>query len=185
MKAAIIRYFSRGGCTEAGGTHRRLRSRAAQVSCPLEGPGAKRQVGGRSQALSSSIMIFERSLQRELAYTAGAVFMVLLTLVLTTMMIRIVGFAASGRDRPARRAGPDRPDRDRLSGDHARRDPVRVDPVRPDALVQRLRDGRVAGLGRQSDAASSSRSAFLPRRSSFSSCSSCSSAGRGRTSRAS
>jgi lipopolysaccharide export system permease protein len=41
-------------------------------------------------------MIFERSLQRELAYTAGAVFMVLLTIFLTTMMIRIVGYAASG-----------------------------------------------------------------------------------------
>ena len=45
-------------------------------------------------------MIFERSLQRELAYTAGAVFMVLLTIMLTTMMIRIVGFAASGQIYP-------------------------------------------------------------------------------------
>lgn len=45
-------------------------------------------------------MIFERSLQRELAYTAGAVFMVLLTIFLTTMMIRIVGFAASGQIDP-------------------------------------------------------------------------------------
>ena len=45
-------------------------------------------------------MIFERSLQRELAYTAGAVFMVLLTIMLTTMMIRIVGFAASGEIDP-------------------------------------------------------------------------------------
>ncbi len=45
-------------------------------------------------------MIFERSLQRELAYTAGAVFMVLLTIFLTTMMIRIVGFAASGEIDP-------------------------------------------------------------------------------------
>src|ERR1700694_4423109 len=45
-------------------------------------------------------MIFERSLQRELAYTAGAVFLVLLTLMLTTMMIRIVGFAASGQVDP-------------------------------------------------------------------------------------
>ena len=45
-------------------------------------------------------MIFERSLQRELAYTAGAVFMVLLTIILTTMMIRIVGFAASGQVDP-------------------------------------------------------------------------------------
>jgi lipopolysaccharide export system permease protein len=45
-------------------------------------------------------MIFERSLQRELAYTAGAVFMVLLTIMLTSMMIRIVGFAASGQIDP-------------------------------------------------------------------------------------
>ncbi|HTH73703.1 MAG TPA: LPS export ABC transporter permease LptF [Trinickia sp.] len=45
-------------------------------------------------------MIFERSLQRELAYTAGAVFMVLLTIFLTTMMIRIVGYAASGEVDP-------------------------------------------------------------------------------------
>ncbi|MDR5853831.1 LPS export ABC transporter permease LptF [Caballeronia sp. LZ062] len=45
-------------------------------------------------------MIFERSLQRELAYTAGAVFMVLLTIMLTTMMIRIVGFAAQGQIDP-------------------------------------------------------------------------------------
>ncbi|MGV2289662.1 LPS export ABC transporter permease LptF [Trinickia sp. YCB016] len=45
-------------------------------------------------------MIFERSLQRELAYTAGAVFMVLLTIFLTTLMIRIVGFAASGEVDP-------------------------------------------------------------------------------------
>jgi lipopolysaccharide export system permease protein len=45
-------------------------------------------------------MIFERSLQRELAYTAGAVFMVLLTIMLTTMLIRIVGLAASGQVDP-------------------------------------------------------------------------------------
>src|ERR1700709_876948 len=45
-------------------------------------------------------MIFERSLQRELAYTAGAVFMVLLTIMITSMMIRIVGFAASGQVDP-------------------------------------------------------------------------------------
>ncbi|MET5013514.1 LPS export ABC transporter permease LptF, partial [Burkholderia pseudomallei] len=36
------------------------------------------------------------SLQRELEYTAGAVFMVLLTIMLTSMLIRMVGFAASG-----------------------------------------------------------------------------------------
>jgi lipopolysaccharide export system permease protein len=45
-------------------------------------------------------MILERSLRRELGYTAGAVFMVLLTIMLTTMMIRIVGFAASGEIAP-------------------------------------------------------------------------------------
>jgi lipopolysaccharide export system permease protein len=45
-------------------------------------------------------MIFERSLKRELAYTAGAVFMVLLTIFLTTILIRIVGFAASGEIDP-------------------------------------------------------------------------------------
>lgn len=45
-------------------------------------------------------MIFERSLQRELTYTATAVFTVLLTIMLTTMMIRIVGFAATGEVDP-------------------------------------------------------------------------------------
>jgi lipopolysaccharide export system permease protein len=45
-------------------------------------------------------MILERSLRRELAFTAAAVFMVLLTIILTTMMIRIVGFAASGEIDP-------------------------------------------------------------------------------------
>ncbi|WP_225721554.1 LPS export ABC transporter permease LptF [Candidatus Vallotiella sp. (ex Adelges kitamiensis)] len=46
-------------------------------------------------------MILERSLQRELAYTGATVFFVLLTLVLTTMMIRIVGFAALGEIDPS------------------------------------------------------------------------------------
>lgn len=45
-------------------------------------------------------MIFQRSLQRELNYTAGAVFMVLITVMLTSMMIRILGFAASGKADP-------------------------------------------------------------------------------------
>ena len=45
-------------------------------------------------------MIFERSLQRELTYTATAVFAVLLTIMLTTMMIRIVGSAATGEVDP-------------------------------------------------------------------------------------
>ncbi|SDV48016.1 LPS export ABC transporter permease LptF [Chitinasiproducens palmae] len=46
-------------------------------------------------------MIFERSLQRELGLTAGAVFLVLLTVMLTTMMIRVVGLAASGGADPS------------------------------------------------------------------------------------
>lgn len=45
-------------------------------------------------------MIFHRSLQRELGYTAGAVFMVLLTIMLTFMVIRIVGSAAVGKADP-------------------------------------------------------------------------------------
>lgn len=45
-------------------------------------------------------MIFQRSLQRELNYTAGAIFMVLITVMLTTMMIRILGYAASGQADP-------------------------------------------------------------------------------------
>jgi lipopolysaccharide export system permease protein len=45
-------------------------------------------------------MILERSLRRELAYTAGGVFLVLLTIMLTSMMIRIVGYAASGEVNP-------------------------------------------------------------------------------------
>ncbi|PSB92248.1 LPS export ABC transporter permease LptF [Candidatus Pandoraea novymonadis] len=45
-------------------------------------------------------MIFQYSLQRELNYTAGAVFMVMITVILTTMMIRILGFAAAGHADP-------------------------------------------------------------------------------------
>ncbi|KKB65143.1 permease [Robbsia andropogonis] len=45
-------------------------------------------------------MIFQRSLQRELAATAGAVFMVLVTIMLTTMMIRVIGSAAVGKIDP-------------------------------------------------------------------------------------
>jgi len=45
-------------------------------------------------------MIFQRSLQRELGYTAGAVFMVLMTIMLTMMIIRIVGVAAAGKADP-------------------------------------------------------------------------------------
>lgn len=46
------------------------------------------------------MIIFGRSLQRELAYTASTVFIVLLTIMLTTMMIRIIGFAALGEIDP-------------------------------------------------------------------------------------
>ncbi|WP_347556084.1 LPS export ABC transporter permease LptF [Robbsia sp. KACC 23696] len=45
-------------------------------------------------------MIFQRSLQRELAGTAGAVFMVLVTIMLTTMVIRVIGSAAVGKVDP-------------------------------------------------------------------------------------
>ena len=112
-------------------------------------------------------MIFERSLQRELAYTAGAVFMVLLTIMLTTMMIRIVGFAASGRDRSARRLV--------LIG-------LTVIGYLAVMLVvtlfvsilfvltrwyRRLRNGRVARLGREPDALHQADRASSPRPSSL------------------
>ncbi len=45
-------------------------------------------------------MIFERSLRRELTYVASAVFLVLVTVLLASMMIRIVGLAASGEIDP-------------------------------------------------------------------------------------
>ncbi|WP_226806861.1 LPS export ABC transporter permease LptF [Candidatus Vallotia cooleyia] len=45
-------------------------------------------------------MILERALRRELTYTVGATFFVLLALVLTTMISRIVGFAALGEIDP-------------------------------------------------------------------------------------
>lgn len=46
-------------------------------------------------------MIFSTALRRELSYTSGAVFLVLLTIMLSTQMIRILGYAASGRVNPA------------------------------------------------------------------------------------
>jgi len=45
-------------------------------------------------------MIFERSLRKELSYTTGAVFLVLMTIMMTTLVIRILGFAASGSINP-------------------------------------------------------------------------------------
>ena len=49
---------------------------------------------------SSIRMIFEQALRRELSFTAGAVFLVLLTFMLTTLVIRILGMAANGEANP-------------------------------------------------------------------------------------
>jgi lipopolysaccharide export system permease protein len=45
-------------------------------------------------------MIYQQALRRELAYTTGAVFLVLVTIMMTTLVIRILGFAASGSVSP-------------------------------------------------------------------------------------
>jgi lipopolysaccharide export system permease protein len=45
-------------------------------------------------------MIFEQSLRKELSYTTGAVFLVLITIMMTTLVIRILGFAATGSVNP-------------------------------------------------------------------------------------
>ncbi len=45
-------------------------------------------------------MIFKRALRQELNFTTGVVFMVLVTLVLTNLMIRVLGNAASGSANP-------------------------------------------------------------------------------------
>ena len=45
-------------------------------------------------------MIFKRALRQELNFTIGVVFMVLVTLVLTNLMIRVLGNAASGTANP-------------------------------------------------------------------------------------
>ena len=45
-------------------------------------------------------MIFEQSLRKELSYTTGAVFIVLITIMMTTLVIRILGFAAAGSVNP-------------------------------------------------------------------------------------
>jgi lipopolysaccharide export system permease protein len=49
---------------------------------------------------ASLFMIFKRALRQELNFTTGVVFMVLVTLVLTNLMIRVLGNAASGTANP-------------------------------------------------------------------------------------
>ena len=49
---------------------------------------------------ASLFMIFKRALRQELNFTTGVVFMVLVTLVLTNLMIRVLGNAASGAVNP-------------------------------------------------------------------------------------
>ena len=45
-------------------------------------------------------MIFKQALHRELSFTTGAVFLVLVTIMITTLVIRILGFAANGSVNP-------------------------------------------------------------------------------------
>jgi len=45
-------------------------------------------------------MIYQQALRRELTFTTGAVFLVLVTIMMTTLVIRILGFAASGSVSP-------------------------------------------------------------------------------------
>ena len=45
-------------------------------------------------------MIFDQALRRELSFTTGGVFLVLVTIVITTLVIRILGFAANGSVNP-------------------------------------------------------------------------------------
>ncbi len=45
-------------------------------------------------------MIFDQALRRELSFTTGGVFLVLVTIVITTLVIRILGFAANGAVNP-------------------------------------------------------------------------------------
>ena len=49
---------------------------------------------------ASLFMIFKRALRQELNFTTGVVFMVLVTLVLSNLMIRVLGNAASGAVNP-------------------------------------------------------------------------------------
>lgn len=45
-------------------------------------------------------MIYEKALRKELSYTTGGVFLVLITIMMTTLVIRILGFAATGSVSP-------------------------------------------------------------------------------------
>ncbi|CAM3810522.1 LPS export ABC transporter permease LptF [Polynucleobacter antarcticus] len=45
-------------------------------------------------------MIFKQALRRELSFTTGGVFLVLVTIMITTLVIRILGFAANGAVNP-------------------------------------------------------------------------------------
>ncbi|QWD59462.1 LPS export ABC transporter permease LptF [Polynucleobacter sp. MWH-UH35A] len=45
-------------------------------------------------------MIFKQALRRELSFTTGGVFLVLVTIMVTTLVIRILGFAANGSVNP-------------------------------------------------------------------------------------
>jgi lipopolysaccharide export system permease protein len=45
-------------------------------------------------------MIFKQALRRELSFTTGGVFLVLVTIMVTTLVIRILGFAANGAVNP-------------------------------------------------------------------------------------
>ena len=45
-------------------------------------------------------MIFKQALRRELSFTTGGVFLVLVTIMVTTLVIRILGFAANGAINP-------------------------------------------------------------------------------------
>ena len=51
---------------------------------------------GRSGHLYYLPMIFHQALRRELSFTTGGVFLVLVTIMITTLVIRILGFAANG-----------------------------------------------------------------------------------------
>ena len=45
-------------------------------------------------------MIYEKALRKELSYTTGGVFLVLITIMMTTLVIRILGYAATGTVSP-------------------------------------------------------------------------------------
>ena len=45
-------------------------------------------------------MIFKKALRRELSFTTGGVFLVLVTIMITSLVIRILGYAANGAVNP-------------------------------------------------------------------------------------